>query len=180
VPTRSVGAACPGRFGGAAADSPATLADPRRRILPAQLAAGDDWQDTGLVFTTHHGAALDAANVQKMFKRVCTAAGIGDGWAPRVLRTSFVSLLSHRGVCIEEIPASSGTPPPAPPKSSTAANYDPSSPPAPRSWTSYSQEPSLAPVWEPSRTRTRGVGGTRRATSVSGEPGVLPLCLKSR
>jgi integrase len=68
-----------------------------------RLTAGDDWQDTGLVYTTHHGAALDAANVRKMFKRVCTAAGIGDGWTPRELRTTFVSLLSHRGVSIEEI-----------------------------------------------------------------------------
>jgi integrase len=68
-----------------------------------RLLAGDRWQDTGLVFTTHLGAALDAGNVRKMFKRVCTAAGIGDGWTPRELRTSFVSLLSHRGVSIEEI-----------------------------------------------------------------------------
>ena len=68
-----------------------------------RLAAGDDWRDTGLVFTTHHGAALDAANVRKMFKRVTTAAGTGDGWTPRELRTSFVSLLSHHGVAIEEI-----------------------------------------------------------------------------
>jgi integrase len=55
------------------------------------------------VFTTCHGAALDAGNVRKMFKRICTEAGIGDGWTPRELRTSFVSLLSHRGVSIEEI-----------------------------------------------------------------------------
>jgi integrase len=68
-----------------------------------RLAAGDDWQDTGLVFTTHHGAALDAGNVRKMFRRVCTEAGVGDGWTPRELRTSFVSLMSHQGVCIEEI-----------------------------------------------------------------------------
>jgi integrase len=68
-----------------------------------QLLAGTRWQDTGLVFTTHLGAALDAGNVRKMFKRVCTAAGTGDGWTPRELRTSFVSLLSHRGVSIEEI-----------------------------------------------------------------------------
>ena len=40
-----------------------------------RLAAGDDWQDTGLVFTNHLGAALDAGNVRKMFKRVCAAAG---------------------------------------------------------------------------------------------------------
>ena len=68
-----------------------------------RLAAGDGWQHTGLVFTNHLGAALDAGNVRKMFKRVCTEAGIGDGWTPRELRTSFVSLLSHRGVSIEEI-----------------------------------------------------------------------------
>ena len=68
-----------------------------------RLAAGDDWQDAGLVFPTHHGAALDAGNVRKMFKRVCDEAGIGDGWTPRELQTSFVSLMSHRGVSIEEI-----------------------------------------------------------------------------
>ena len=68
-----------------------------------RLTAGHDWQDTGLVFTTHHGIALDAGNVRKMFKRVCYEAGIGDTWTPRELRTSFVSLMSHRGVSIEEI-----------------------------------------------------------------------------
>jgi integrase len=68
-----------------------------------RIAAGNDWQYTGLVFTSHHGAALDAANVRKMFKRVTTAAGTGDSWTPRELRTSFVSLLSHQGVSIEEI-----------------------------------------------------------------------------
>jgi integrase len=66
-------------------------------------AAAEHWQDTGLVFTSHLGAALDAGNVRKMFKRICTQAGAGDGWTPRELRTTFVSLLSHRGVSIEEI-----------------------------------------------------------------------------
>jgi integrase len=66
-------------------------------------AAGDGWQDTGLVFTSHLGAALDAGNVRKMFKRICTETGIGDGWTPRELRTTFVSLMSHQGVAIEEI-----------------------------------------------------------------------------
>jgi integrase len=68
-----------------------------------RLAAGEGWQDTGLVFTNHLGAALDAGNVRKMFKRVCTEAGAGDGWTPRELRTTFVSLMSHQGVSIEEI-----------------------------------------------------------------------------
>ena len=65
--------------------------------------ADERWQDSGLVFTTHVGAALDAGNVRKMFKRVSKAAGVGDSWAPRELRTSFVSLMSHHGVSIEEI-----------------------------------------------------------------------------
>ena len=86
---------------------PATAVQALRTLQESQaeerLAAGDGWQHTGLVFTNHLGAALDAGNVRKMFKRVCTEAGIGDGWTPRELRTSFVSLLSHRGVSIEEI-----------------------------------------------------------------------------
>ena len=68
-----------------------------------QLAAGQGWQDTGLVFTNHAGAALDAGNVRKMFKRICAEAGAGDNWTPRELRTTFVSLMSHQGVAIEEI-----------------------------------------------------------------------------
>ena len=55
------------------------------------------------MFTNHLGAALDAGNVRTMFKRVCEAAGVGGDWTPRELRTTFVSLLSHRGVSIEEI-----------------------------------------------------------------------------
>jgi integrase len=38
-----------------------------------------------------------------MFRRVCAEAGIGDAWTPREMRTSFVSLMSHHGVSIEEI-----------------------------------------------------------------------------
>ena len=86
---------------------PAAAVRALRALREAQagerLAAGEDWQDTGLVFTTHRGAALDAGNVRKMFKRVCAAAGVGDHWTPRELRTSFVCLMSHSGVSIEEI-----------------------------------------------------------------------------
>jgi site-specific recombinase XerD len=55
------------------------------------------------VFATQFGAALDAANVRKMFKRVCRLAGVGDGWTSREIRTSLVSLMSHHGASIEEI-----------------------------------------------------------------------------
>ena len=65
---------------------PQVAADALRDLSEAQAreqsAAGEHWQDTGLVFTTHHGAALDAANVRKMFKRVCKAAGAGEPGRP--------------------------------------------------------------------------------------------------
>jgi integrase len=79
------------------------LRDLREAQAREQSEAGQHWQDTGLVFTTQRGAALDAANVRKMFKRICRAAGAGDSWTPRELRTSFVSLMSHNGVSTEEI-----------------------------------------------------------------------------
>jgi integrase len=65
--------------------------------------AGELWQEHGLVFTTKVGGRLDAGNVRRMFKNVCKAAGIGESWTPRELRTSFVSLMSQHGVDIEEI-----------------------------------------------------------------------------
>jgi hypothetical protein len=40
-----------------------------RRARRGQKRAGDRWQDIGLVFMTQLGAALDAGNVRKMFKR---------------------------------------------------------------------------------------------------------------
>jgi integrase len=70
--------------------------------------AGERWQDSGLVFSTHLGTALDAGNVRKMFKRVCMVAEVGGTWTPRELRTSFVSLMSHHGVSIEEIARMAG------------------------------------------------------------------------
>jgi len=42
-----------------------------------RLAAGELWQETGLVFTTTVGTALDAANVRRGFRTIITAAGIG-------------------------------------------------------------------------------------------------------
>lgn len=68
-----------------------------------RLAAGELWQDTGLVFCSAVGTALDAANVRRQFRTVVAAAGIGGSWSPRELRHSFVSLMSARGVRIEEI-----------------------------------------------------------------------------
>jgi integrase len=65
--------------------------------------AGGLWQESGLVFTTRIGTPLSAGHVRRMFKDVCQHAGIGADWTPRELRTSFVSLMSERGVSTEEI-----------------------------------------------------------------------------
>jgi integrase len=65
--------------------------------------ADDLRQDRDLVFCTSVGTALDAANVRRTFKKITTAAGLGDDWTPRELRTSFVSLMSDSGVPVEEI-----------------------------------------------------------------------------
>jgi site-specific recombinase XerD len=54
------------------------------------------------VFVTHLGADLDAANSGRC-SRGMPHRGVEDAWTPRELRTSFVSLMSHHGVRIEEI-----------------------------------------------------------------------------
>ena len=73
------------------------------RQADQRLLASDLWQDCDLVFCTSVGTPLDAANVRRTFKKVTKAAGLGENWTPRELRTSFVSLMSDSGVPVEEI-----------------------------------------------------------------------------
>ena len=70
-----------------------------------RLAAGDRWQESGLVFTTASGSAMDAANVRRDFRRaLALVPGLDPAeWTPRELRHSFVSVLSDAGVPLEEI-----------------------------------------------------------------------------
>lgn len=70
----------------------------------ARQQAGEMWRDTGLVFTSSVGTALDAANVRRAFRRVAKSAGLAHTeWTPRELRHSFVSLLSDSGMRLEDI-----------------------------------------------------------------------------
>jgi len=46
------------------------------------------WTEHGLVFATQLGGPLDAGNVRRAFRAICSAAGIGENWSPRELRTS--------------------------------------------------------------------------------------------
>jgi integrase len=75
----------------------------KKRQMEERLAAGSEWSDWDLVFSTRTGSALDAANVRREFKAACNSAKIGEHWTPRELRHSFVSLMSSSGVPVEEI-----------------------------------------------------------------------------
>ncbi|MFI7418432.1 tyrosine-type recombinase/integrase [Nonomuraea sp. NPDC049684] len=67
-------------------------------------AAGDKWQDHGLVFASLVGTPLDAHNVRRAFRKIVKDAGMpAYYWTPREMRHSFVSLLSDSGVPLEEI-----------------------------------------------------------------------------
>jgi integrase len=79
------------------------LREQLERQSAERLMAGALWREEGLVFTTRLGGALDSGNVRRSFRAICKAAGIGETWTPRELRTSFVSLMSHQGISTEEI-----------------------------------------------------------------------------
>jgi integrase len=69
----------------------------RTRQLKERLAAGGDWQDTGLVFATPIGSPLDARNMSREYKAILKAAGL-----PNVrfhdLRHTAATLLLAQGV----------------------------------------------------------------------------------
>jgi transposase len=44
-----------------------------------------------------------ALNLRRDFRRVTAAAGLGSRWVPKEMRTSFVSMMSYKGVPVEEI-----------------------------------------------------------------------------
>ena len=68
-----------------------------------RIEAGPRWKETGLVFTSKVGTALDASHVRRSFKDVTEAAGLGRDWTPRELRHTFVSVLSASGMPIEQV-----------------------------------------------------------------------------
>lgn len=70
-----------------------------------RLAAGDEWEEQALVCSLAVGKPLAAANVRRAFRQALKDVDGVDAaeWTPRELRHSFVSLLSDRGVPLEEI-----------------------------------------------------------------------------
>jgi integrase len=79
------------------------LREHRKLQAADRLKAGVLWQDHDLVFASSIGTPLDRHNVLREFRKVTKAAGLGNGWVPRELRHTFVSLLSSDGMPIEDI-----------------------------------------------------------------------------
>ncbi|GAA2246360.1 site-specific integrase [Kitasatospora cystarginea] len=70
-----------------------------------RYAAGDKWEENNLVFHSDVGKELDPSHVRRAFRSaIGKAEGVNPAeWTPRELRHSFVSLLSDKGVPLEEI-----------------------------------------------------------------------------
>jgi integrase len=96
---------------GLAADA---LREHRARPAKEYLAAGQLWQDHGLVFASLTGTPLDASHVRRAFRSITRRAGLGENWTPPELRHSFASIMSDNGVPIENIAASVLLPPALP------------------------------------------------------------------
>ena len=79
------------------------LREHRKLQAEERLRAGVLWQDHGLVFATAVGAPLTADNVIHAFRTITKNAGLGQSWAPREMRHTFVSVLSASGVSVENI-----------------------------------------------------------------------------
>jgi integrase len=79
------------------------LAAQKRSQAAERLAAGEAWQDHGLVLAGHDGWIRWPQDVNVALKRLCRLAGIGENWQPRETRHTFVSALSDADVDIEKI-----------------------------------------------------------------------------
>lgn len=65
-------------------------------------ACGQDWVDTGYVFTTQSGKPLDPRNIHRDFLAICMKAKLGK-WHPHELRHSAASLMLAQGVPLEVV-----------------------------------------------------------------------------
>lgn len=79
------------------------LTEQRKRQAADRLAAGELWQNYDLVFSSRTGTPLDRYSVERDFRKITQAAGLGTGWAPREMRHTFVSLMSFSGAPLEDI-----------------------------------------------------------------------------
>jgi len=83
------------------------------RALKAQqakdrLRLGSAYNDSGLVFAMESGGPRWPQDVRKQFAGLCKRAGLGASWHPHETRHTWVSVLSHAGVDIEDIADAAG------------------------------------------------------------------------
>ena len=80
----------------------AALRRHRTRQLEERLAAGPRWRESGLVFTTSIGTAVDKSGLHKAFKAILRAAGLPD-IRYHDLRHTAATLLLAQGVDVRTI-----------------------------------------------------------------------------
>lgn len=68
----------------------------RARQAQERLAAGPEWADSDLVFTTKKGTPVDPDNFAHYFHRLCARAELGH-WTPHELRHSAASIMLAQG-----------------------------------------------------------------------------------
>ncbi len=68
----------------------------RARQAEERLAAGEAWQDHGLIFPSEVGTPLDPDNFSHWLSALCKRAGLGH-WHPHELRHSGASLMLAQG-----------------------------------------------------------------------------------
>ena len=78
------------------------LREHRRAQVELRDHLGDEWCETGFVFTTGLGTPVDPRNLYREFQLVCEAAGIGR-WHPHELRHSAASLMLAEGVPLQVV-----------------------------------------------------------------------------
>jgi integrase len=74
----------------------------REQQLEEAINLGQDWINSGYIFTTKLGMPLDPRNLLREFKGICEAAGLGD-WHIHELRHSAASLMLAQGVKIQVV-----------------------------------------------------------------------------
>jgi integrase len=78
------------------------LIDHRNRQQEDRLIYGKNWQDSGLVFTSTKGTAIDPQNLIKDFKKTLQAAGLPDMRFHDLRHTSITLLLNEVGAPVKE------------------------------------------------------------------------------
>jgi integrase len=80
----------------------AALLDHEKRQRAEMTSLGSAWFDSGFIFTSLVGTAIDPRNLYREFQTVCRVAGL-EGWHPHELRHSAASLMLAQGVKIQVV-----------------------------------------------------------------------------